>query len=397
MKSTLIIISLLASLAAHSAASDVAVDLTKRSWQGIPGLERTAKGRVLVSWFTGGAKEPATENTVVLTYSDDGGKTFTTPEAMALPKSDGGRTFDPCLWIDPGGRLWYIFNRGTKDAAIRDVHARIADDPDATPLVFGPEFRIGFDGVDSAFRLNKPVALSTGEWLMPVTFAHHPLHDWKTDPKGWSQESTLQGVAISTDQGKSWKLRGGISSPPFALEGMIVELKDHRLWMLSRSNPVGYLWQSYSTNRGNSWGDGKASAIPGPGSRFFVRRLASGNLLMVNHHKYKGRSHLTARLSEDEGQTWNEGLLIDERSGVSYPDGVQDRDGLIWIVYDRDRMAAGEILLARFREEDVKGGGNVSGAVSLKQVINRLEPGGKTAGMTVAGEPAGLRVTGAFP
>ena len=64
--------------------------------------------------------------------------------------------------------------------------------------------------------------------------------------------------------------------------------------------------------------------------------------------------------------------MLDERSGVSYPDGVQDKDGLIWITYDRDRGGAGEILLAKFKEEDVAAGKNVSGAVSLKQVVNKL-------------------------
>ena len=74
--------------------------------------------------------------------------------------------------------------------------------------------------------------------------------------------------------------------------------------------------------------------------------------------------------------TWNDGLLLDERKGVSYPDGVQDKDGLIWITYDRDRGGAGEILLATFKEEDVLAGRNVSDAVSLKQVVSQLDKAG---------------------
>ena len=57
---------------------------------------------------------------------------------------------------------------------------------------------------------------------------------------------------------------------------------------------------------------------------------------------------------------------------MSYPDGVQDKDGLIWITYDRDRGGAGEILLAKFREEDVIAGKNVSGTVTLKQIVDKL-------------------------
>ena len=283
---------------------------------------------------------------------------------------DGSRAFDPTLWIDPKGRLWYIFNRGNKEKAVHDVHARICKDPDAEVLRWSEAFRVGYDA-PYAFRLNKVTVLSTGEWLMPVTYAKEKVHAW------FGGDKQLQGVGLSTDEGKTWKLYGAVQAPPWALECMVTELKDGRLWMLMRTGS-GFLWESFSKDRGRTWSGGEASIIANPGSRFFIRRLASGNLLLVNHYKYDqkvraGRSRLTARLSTDEGKTWNEGLLLDERAGVSYPDGVQDESGLIWIVYDRDRYGAGEILLARFTEEDVKAGKDVSGRVSLKQVIDRLE------------------------
>ncbi|MFM9015899.1 MAG: hypothetical protein ACKOLZ_00045, partial [Verrucomicrobiota bacterium] len=141
----LLLVMLLLPLALLRAAEPVVIDLKQRTWQGIPGLERTAKGRVYVSWFTGGTKEPEPLNTVVLSHSDDGGKTFSAPQAMGLPLNDGTRCYDPCLWIDPKGRLWYILNRGNKDSAKHDVRARICEDPDATEPVWGAEFRVGYD------------------------------------------------------------------------------------------------------------------------------------------------------------------------------------------------------------------------------------------------------------
>jgi hypothetical protein len=45
--------------------------------------------------------------------------------------------------------------------------------------------------------------------------------------------------------------------------------------------------------------------------------------------------------------------MLDERKGVSYPDGFQAPDGTIYISYDRNRATDGEILLARFTEEDI--------------------------------------------
>ena len=200
---------------------------TPRIWQGIPGLERTVKGRVFVSWFTGGDKEPAPENTGLLCYSNDQGQTFTEPQAVALPQA-GTRCFDPTLWIDPKGRLWYIFNRGNKETAVHDVWARICADPEATPPVFGAEFRVGYE-VPFAFRMNKPTALASGEWIMPVTHASEPVYDWFAGSK------QLQGVGISTDEGRTWKLHGALQAPEWALECMITELRDDRLWMLIRA------------------------------------------------------------------------------------------------------------------------------------------------------------------
>jgi len=357
-----------------AAAAPLPVDLPSRTWQGIPSLERTPNGRVFISWFTGGPKEPAPDNTVVLSFSDDGGRTFFAPEPMALPLSDGTRCYDPCLWIDPRGRLWYLFNRSVAGSSRHGVYARICTAPDASPPIWGEEFRVGFDRPFS-FRLNKPTVLSTGEWVMPVTYAMELVAGW-----GGFDAKQLQGVGISTDEGKTWTLHGGARTPGASLENMIVELRDGRLWMLIRTEKV--LWESHSADRGRTWTDASPTTIATPHSRFFIRRLASGNLLLVNHHKFTRRSHLTARLSTDDGKTWNDGLLLDERGGesfpngvpggVSYPDGVQDADGLLWITYDRDRNGSGEILLARFREEDVVAGRDVSGAVSLKQVVNRL-------------------------
>jgi hypothetical protein len=41
--------------------------------------------------------------------------------------------------------------------------------------------------------------------------------------------------------------------------------------------------------------------------------------------------------SADEGKPWKGGLVIDERTGVSYPDGFQSPDGGIVVSSDHDR------------------------------------------------------------
>ena len=122
-----------------------------------------------------------------------------------------------------------------------------------------------------------------------------------------------------------------------------------------------------------------ASAGPADDSqrvaRFFIRRLASGRLLLVKHgdkvDAHEGRVQLSAWLSDDDGQTWHGGLVLDERKGISYPDGFQAPDGTIFISYDRNRVTDGEILLARFTEADLLAKELTGPKSKLKMLISR--------------------------
>ncbi|MCA9030705.1 MAG: exo-alpha-sialidase, partial [Planctomycetaceae bacterium] len=86
---------------------------------------------------------------------------------------------------------------------------------------------------------------------------------------------------------------------------------------------------------------------------------------------HSGRVQLSAWLSDDDGKTWQGGLVLDERTGVSYPDGFQAPDGTIYISYDRNRALDGEILLARFTEEDILAKKLVGPNSQLKMLISR--------------------------
>jgi hypothetical protein len=80
---------------------------------------------------------------------------------------------------------------------------------------------------------------------------------------------------------------------------------------------------------------------------------------------------LSAWLSEDDGKTWKGGLVIDERKGISYPDGFQAPNGTLYISYDRNRSTDGEILLARFTEEDILAKKLISPQSKLKMLISK--------------------------
>jgi hypothetical protein len=155
-------------------------------------------------------------------------------------------------------------------------------------------------------------------------------------------------------------------------EHMIAERSDGSLLMYVRA--VYGIGQAISTDRGRTWSDGEKAPAQHINSRFFLRRLKSGRLLLVHNASpdRKTRSHLTASLSEDGGASWKGGLLLDDRNQVAYPDGVQAEDGRIYITYDRERTRAKEILMAVFTEDDVLRGSPSSDS-RLRVVIDRAE------------------------
>lgn len=340
-----------------------------RLWQGIPGIEVTKKGRIFSTFYSGGTTEQI-GNYCLLLKSDDG-IYFGEPIAAAVPP-EAHRCYDPCLWIDPLGRLWFIWSVMTDHA----VYAAICDDPDADVLTWHEPRVIGHD-----VMMNKPVVLTTGEWLFPIAV-------WRIaaiGPQSISPHTPHGAFAYKTiDNGENFTQMGFCAMQDRSFdEHMIVELQDGRLMMLVRTNyGIGV---SYSYDRGKTWSEGENSGYGGPCSRFFIRRLSSGRLLLINHVGYenRNRSHLTALLSEDDGITWKYSLLLDERNNVSYPDAAIGPDGSIYITYDRERGAyqtefskifdhAREILIAKITEEDIIAGKLISDGSYLKHIISKL-------------------------
>jgi hypothetical protein len=156
---------------------------------------------------------------------------------------------------------------------------------------------------------------------------------------------------------------------------MVIERSDGSLWMLvRRKDGIG---EAVSRDRGATWQASPDAVLPGPNARFFLRRLRSGRLLLVNHARADARSHLTAWVSENDGQSWLGGLLLDERTGVSYPDGTEGPGGKLYLIYDYnrgDRWARGrdrEILMAVVQEDEVLQGRATNPASRLRVRVNQ--------------------------
>jgi hypothetical protein len=321
-----------------------------RKYQGIPSVERAPGGRLWAAWYAGPIREDRYNYLLAATSADDG-ETWSDIQLVIDPDGDGPmRAADPCLWLDPSGKLWLFWwtNRELTMAITTDT-------PDAEHPVWTEPAPL-FPGV----MLNKPIVTSNGEWLMPASVR---------------RQANSCRLMVSSDQGKTWALRGTANVPEARREcdePMVVERRDGSLWMLVRTADYG-IGDSVSTDGGRTWTEVQ-DYQKHTSSRFTLLKLKSGNLLLLRNGPVGQRirrEQMSAYLSDDDGATWKGGLVLDARVGVSYPDATQAPDGTIYAVYDWNREDDKNILMATFTEKDVLAGACVSGKARSRILINQ--------------------------
>lgn len=351
------------------------------------GIERTPNGRLWACWVGGGDNEKAF---FVLATSDDQGDNWSKPRLVINPHDDAlpyaRRTIVGNLWTDPLGRLWLFFDQSMAyfDGRAGTWYTR-CDNPEADQPEWSAPVRIWH-----GCSLNKPIVLSNGHWMLPVSLWAVKKEQKEARDNSpvlfggfFSELNAFRGanVFVSPDQGATWTRKGGVAFPnPDFDEHNLVERKDGSIWMTARTSTRDIM-ESISRDEGVTWSEPKNSGIRHASSRHFMRRLRSGNLLLVKHGatmEYPSlrldRSHLCAFISDNDGATWKGSLLLDERAGISYPDGTQAPDGTIFVSYDYNRDTNGHVLMARFTEADVLAGKCVSPSSRLRMLISQPNP-----------------------
>lgn len=330
-----------------------------RKYVGISSLAVSQKtGRLWVTWYGGVTPGEDSNNYCVLMTSGDDGRTW--KEVLIYdPDGEGPyRAFDPEVWISPEGKLlWTATKRKAPLSSQASNHyaGALADpkydelmvielDADNEPEAPYPVPRCVARGV----MMCKPIVDSRGRWLFPVA-------QW--------QEAGSSSVYASEDGGKTFARIGGATLPKHVREfdeHNLVELKDgsFREYIRAAAGNGHCCWMADSRDGCYNWSETKPANFKNTSARCFVRRLKSGNLILVKNGELDfggDRVRLTAYLSDDDGATWKGGLRLAEKTGT-YPDGDQGADGSIYLTWDNDRLGRFDIHFAKITEADILAG-----------------------------------------
>jgi Neuraminidase (sialidase) len=180
---------------------------------------------------------------------------------------------------------------------------------------------------------DRVVHLSSGRIIIPTAF-HRNGYDPSNAKKSIKFDS--RGTVIffaSDDGGYTWqeldakvviphsRSKSGLQEPG------LVQLKNGVLWAYARTD-MGYQYEMFSFNDGESWTDAEPSRFTSPCSPLSIKRNPNnGDLVAVWNpipvydkklDKYSDRTPLVLSTSKDDGCTWSEYKYIEDEPNRGY-------------------------------------------------------------------------------
>ena len=293
---------------------------------------KMANGEYGVAWF-GGTYESHDDVDIWFSSKDRGGwrKPVRITADLEIPH------WNPVLFKNDDGSLTLFFKVGKK---IPDWQTYFSTSSDcgktwSAPVELVPGDTSGGRGPVK----NKVIKLQSGRIVAPSSTEQNK--DWRcfTD--------------ISDDNGKTWTMTDYVERPK--RYGKTVAMIQPTLWesepdnvhMLVRTNSR-YIYRSDSTDGGKTWCPAYKTGLFNNNSGIDIARMGDGRLFLISNpvkENWGERTPLTVVCSEDNGQTWGVGAVLESMPGeYSYPAIICDGDELlISYTWNRKRICFARI------------------------------------------------------
>jgi predicted neuraminidase len=328
-------------------------------------------GDLLVCWYNGSGERSADDVKVEGARKRKRAKDWS--HRFVLADTPGFPDTNPCMMIDPQGRLWLFWqtivaNQWHTALAKYKISSSYLDDgpprwdfSDTLLLKPGPEFareverqttldESALDQFPAAQRervraylaqRRKNAADKYFSRMGWMTRAHPLVLDGKRlIVPLYSDGFSFSIMAITDDWGATWT-----ASTPLVGAGNVqpslVRKRDGTLVAFMRDNgpPPKRLMVSQSKDRGQTWSPVTDSDLPNPGSGAEVLGLANGDWVLIYNDTERGRHSLAVSLSDDEGRTWKWTRHLEhndpgpDATHAAYPSIIQAKDGTLHASY----------------------------------------------------------------
>jgi hypothetical protein len=303
------------------------------TWQKPQDLLLFDDGELLLNF--GEQDKPFESETIpLMSRSADGGMTWSEPETASTLVSDDqfqlGR-----MHLTPGGRLIALLG-SDNDFSIVESHDRARTWGDPVPTEIGP----------TPYRLKRlhvgPQAFvncADGSMLL-FGYGGYDLKHEDVTIYSWGSCHCQSYVCRSTDDGRTWSEPVNLDNPGCDNDGNQytgnldlteacgAQTGDGRIVVLIRPVHSPWMWETWSSDGGQTWGP----CVRGPFGGYAtpnMLRTSSGALLVA--HRLPG---LTMHCSRDDGHTWDQGTTID---GALWAMGAMvevEPDVVLYVYYD---------------------------------------------------------------
>ena len=272
------------------------------------------------------------EVTPLLTRSRDGGRTWSEPEVLKLVR--GESAWEPArLHLTPSGRLIALVKPGDDYlTAESEDGGRTWSEPAVAGIGPTPP-RLKTMGAHRFLNLadGSMVLFCLGGYRMGDE--EHNIHTWGS----WHCQAY---ACRSTDDGRTWSPPVNMDNPGCDAEGRQLEgnldltevcgiqMDDGRIMALIRPIYSPWMWESWSSDGGATWGSCLRGPFPGYATPNMLR-TSCGAVLVA--HRLPG---LTIHCSLDGGHTWDEGTVIDGALWVMGSMIEMEPDVVLYVYWD---------------------------------------------------------------